>query len=121
MIINISNNPANPKIGNEWDTREFDVAGCELFENGAYKQIKIAGIITTKNWSGNITWIDKAIADSNQGTFDYNALRAQAMETCEFIDISNVTKAQACPLMTTSLVAAFDAQHLFDSNLHNKH
>lgn len=116
MIINISNNPANPKLGNEWDTRELDIQGCEFFENATqnYTQIIVAAILTTKDLDGNITWQDKCVANSNDWSFDYVALKAAAEETCEFVAVSNVIKAQACPWTTASIVAAFDTQGLFN-------
>ena len=114
MIINISNNPANPKAGNEWDTRELDVQGCEFFENWTYKQIVVGGVVITKDWDWNKTWEYIAAANSNDWDFDYNALKEAAHATCEFVSIRNVVKADACPWTTTSIVAAFDAQGLFN-------
>lgn len=116
MIINISNNPANPKLGNEWDTRELDIQACEFFENTTqnYTQIIVAAILTTKDWDGNITWQDKCVANSNDWDFDYVSLKEAAQATCEFVSIRNVIKAQACPGTTANIVAAFDAQWLFN-------
>jgi len=114
MIINISNNPANPKFGNEGDTRHLEIAGCEFFENWDYRQIIVAWILRTKDWNWKTTWEDKCVVNSNNWNFDYDALKTAAIETCEFVATSNVVKAQACPWTTTTLVAAFDAQGLFN-------
>jgi len=114
MIITISNNPANPKAGNEWDTREFDIDGCEFFENWGYRQIVIGWIVTTKDWDWKKTGQYVCVWNSNDWDFDYNALRSQAMETCEFQDVANITKAEACPNITQSIVEQFDAQGLFN-------
>lgn len=117
MIIVISNNPAWTGYGNEGDTRELEVLACEFFENPNYDytQIVVAWMVTCKDEEENVTATYPVACNSNDWEFNYEALKEQAQETCEFVELNWWIKAQACEVMTPLIVAQFDAQGLFNN------